>query len=41
MTIRQLDRFMSTGEALEAKAIGYDEDPYTYNEAMGDVNVTL
>ena len=28
---------MSGGEALEAEAIGHDDDPYTYNEAMRDV----
>ena len=41
MIIRQLDRFMSGGEALEAEVIGHDDDPYTYNEAMGDVDATL
>ena len=39
--IRQPDRFMSGGKALEAKAIGHKDDPYTYNEAMGDVDATL
>ncbi|KAL5574122.1 hypothetical protein UlMin_023719 [Ulmus minor] len=39
--IRQPDRFMSGDEALEAEAIGHDDDPYTYNEAMGDVDATL
>ncbi|KAL5545175.1 hypothetical protein UlMin_008959 [Ulmus minor] len=32
---------MSGGEALEAEAIGHEDDPYTYNEAMGDVDATL
>ena len=32
--IQQPDRFMSGGEALEAEAIGLDDDPYTYNEAI-------
>ena len=36
--IRQPDRFMSGGEALEAEAIGHEDDPYTYNEAMRDVD---
>ncbi|KAL5569925.1 hypothetical protein UlMin_026500 [Ulmus minor] len=39
--IWQPDRFMSGGEALEAEAIGHEDDPYTYNEAMGDVDATL
>ena len=32
---------MSGGEALKAKAIGHDDDPYTYNEAMGDVDENI
>ncbi|KAL5582278.1 hypothetical protein UlMin_014720 [Ulmus minor] len=32
---------MSGGETLEAEAIGHEDDPYTYNEAMGDVDATL
>ena len=39
--IRQPDRFISGGEALEAEAIGHNDDPYTYNEAMGNVDATL
>ena len=39
--IRQPDRFMSSGEASEAEAIRHEEDPYTYNEAMGDVDENL
>ena len=39
--IRQPDRFMSGGEALEVEAIRHDDDPYTYNEVIGDVDVTL
>ncbi|KAL5567144.1 hypothetical protein UlMin_030308 [Ulmus minor] len=39
--IRQPDMFMSGGEALEADAIGHEDDPYTYNEAMGDIDATL
>ncbi|KAL5564391.1 hypothetical protein UlMin_027555 [Ulmus minor] len=39
--IRQPDRFMSSGEALEAELIGHENDPYTYNEAMGDVDANL
>ena len=30
---------MSSGKALEA--IGHKNDPYNYNEAMGDVNANL
>ena len=32
---------MSGGEALEAEAIGHDDDPYTYNEDMGDVDAII
>ena len=32
---------MSNGEALKAKAIGYNDDSYTYNEAMWDVDANL
>ncbi|KAL5555240.1 hypothetical protein UlMin_037476 [Ulmus minor] len=32
--IRQLDRFMSNGEALEIETIGHDNDPYIYNEGI-------
>ncbi|KAL5573866.1 hypothetical protein UlMin_023463 [Ulmus minor] len=39
--IRQPDRFISSGEALEAEAIRHEDDPYTYNEAMGDVDASL
>ena len=39
--IWQPDRFMFGGEALEAEAIGHEDDLYTYNEAMGDVDATL
>ena len=39
--IRQPDRFMSSGEALEAEIIGHEDDPYTYDEAMGDVDAIL
>ncbi|KAL5538373.1 hypothetical protein UlMin_043253 [Ulmus minor] len=39
--IQQPNRFMSGGEALEAEAIGHKDDPYTYNEAMGDFDATL
>ena len=39
--IRQPDMFISSGVALEAKAIGHEDDPYTYNETMADVDATL
>ena len=39
--IRQPNRFMSGGEALEAEAIEHEDDPYTYNEAMRDVDASL
>ena len=32
---------MSNGEALEVEAIGHDDNPYTYNEAMGDIDANL
>lgn len=32
---------MSSGEALEAEIIGHKDDPYTYDEAMGDVDAIL
>ena len=32
---------MSSGEALEAEAIGHEDNPYTYNEAMRDVDATI
>ena len=39
--IWQLDRFMSSGEALEAETMGHEDDLYTYDEAMGDVDASL
>ena len=39
--IWQPNRFMSGGEALKAKAIGHDDDPYTYTEAKGVVDANL
>jgi len=33
--------FISSGEALEVEAIGYEDDPYTYNETMRDVDANL
>ena len=32
---------MSNGEALEAEAIRLDDAPYTYNEAMRDVDANI
>ena len=32
---------MSSGEALEAEAIRHGDDPYTYNEAVGDVDANI
>ena len=37
----QPDRFMSSGEALEAGAIGHEDNPYTYNETMGNVDANF
>ena len=39
--ICQPDKFMSSGEALVAEAIGHEDDPYIYNKAMGDVDENL
>ena len=39
--VRQPDRFMSNGKAIEVEAIGHDDDAYNYNEAMGDVDANL
>ena len=39
--IQQPDRFMFSGEALEADTIKHDDDPYTYNEVVGDVDANL
>ena len=33
--------FMSSGEALEVEAIGYEDDPYTYNKATRDIDATI
>ena len=32
---------MSNGKAVKAEAIGHENDPYIYNEAIGDVDVNL
>ncbi len=32
---------MSNGKALEAGTIGHEDDPYTYNKAMKDVEANL
>ena len=32
---------MSSGKPLDAETIGYEENPYTYNEANGDVDANL
>ena len=32
---------MSSGEALVAEAIRHEDDPYTYNEAMRDVDANI
>ena len=39
--LQQSDRFMSSGEALEAEAVGHEDVPYTYNKPMGDVDANL
>ena len=39
--IRQPERFMFGDEALEVEAIEHENDPYTYNEAIGDVDASL
>ena len=32
---------MCSGKALDAETIGHEDDPYTYNKAMKDVEVNL
>ena len=32
---------MSSGKALEAETIGHEDDPYTYNKAMKDVDANI
>ena len=39
--IWKLDKFMSSGEALEVETIGHEDDPYTYNETMRGVDETF
>lgn len=39
--IRRPNRFMSSGEALKAKAVGHEDDPCTYSETVGDVGANI